>query len=161
MTRRKKWWLLSCAAAVPLLAVISYFTTFVCASGSISPGDWVIKVLDSTGKPVSGAKLTLDIGKYDPSATYIFQNYKGPGSIISDAKGVITLKNETPMPFGIECWELFWIFPIMDNKFLVSRYVLVSAPGYETVALSPREIREGKELVVTLKKGGISPRPDK
>jgi len=163
MTRRKKWWWMAGVAALPLLGFISYITTFFIADGRISPGTWIIRVLKDDGKPVSGAQFILDIPKYDPSATYVFENYKGPGSIVSDRNGMIKLQNDRYLSFGCTGWKLFWIYRISDEdmSFLFGRYVLISAPGYETIALSPNEIMEKKEFVVTFKKGGVSPRPDR
>jgi hypothetical protein len=153
MSKKKIRCLILAVISLPLLGIISYLTTHICSVGVLPKGVWRIKLVDSESQPISGAKLILDFPDYNPSAHYIFENYKGPGSITSDQNGILVLENTKSRGTGNTSWDLFWIYPIGGNTHPASRrYVLISAPGYETVALSPEEIFEKEDFIVRLKK---------
>jgi hypothetical protein len=163
MIKKKIKYLFIGVGIVIVLGVLSWFTTYAVGDGWIEPRTWTVQVINRGGQPVQGAALVLDGPKYDPSKRYVFQNYRGPNSLTSDKTGLIYLKNKTGIGYGNSWWDLFGIYPMgnRDVPFLTKHYVLISAPGYETVALSPYEIMEKKAFVVTLKKGGVSTRPDR
>lgn len=136
--------------------VLSYVTTYIIGDGTLLPsGEWVVRVQNEQGTPLPAAAvdfLNPQTGRpVRPGEAYswLFDNYTGPGSVVTDRSGVARLRNTHILPTGFAYWKLFWIWPIghpPEGDPGASPFLRISASGYKpaTVSLNDMQRVEGE-----------------
>ena len=102
----------------------------VCAYGLIEPGTWVLILVDEAGSAVPGATLVIQGQPERGNQLIPFEVYSGPGSLRSDAQGMVALALRKRVRFGG--------LPALDNM------VSVHAAGFQTLEFRFSDIYEGR-----------------
>lgn len=101
--------------------------------GAIEPGRWCLVIKDSADTAIPGAEVTLRGQPQYNNQVIPVDGYSGPGSLVSDADGIVCLSLSRRVPFGVVPNQ-----PSLDNT------VHIEADGFIPVEFSFSDLTFGK-----------------